>query len=133
MATAVVADLEDELNPTDKPAGPCVMVIFGAAGDLAKRKLAPALYNLAKENLLSTNFAVVGVSFDELSADIFREQVTQFLDKEDHGSDAWRWFNERLHYERGDFADENTYLCLAKRLTEVDSQFGTGGNYLFYL
>src|SRR5947209_2008605 len=133
MATAVVADLEDELNPTDKPAGPCVMVVFGAAGDLTKRKLAPALYNLAKENLLSTNFAVVGVSIDELSEDVFREQITQFLETEDHGSDAWRWFNERLDYERGDFADQHTYERLATRLTDIDAQFGTGGNYLFYL
>src|SRR5438270_9231007 len=128
MATAVVADLEDELNPTDKPAGTCVMVVFGAAGDLTKRKLAPALYNLAKENLLSTNFAVVGVSIDELSEDVFREQITQFLEKEDHGSEAWRWFNERLYYERADFADQHTYECLATRLTEIDAQFGTGGN-----
>ena len=133
MATAVVADLEDELNPTDRPAGPCVMVVFGAAGDLTKRKLAPALYNLAKEKLLSTNFAVVGVSIDDLSEDVFRQQITQFLDHEDHASDAWRWFNERLYYERGEFADENTYETLVKRLTDIDARFGTGGNYLFYL
>src|ERR1700736_2098587 len=50
MATAATANLEDEFNSTDKPAGPCVMVVFGAAGDLTKRKLIPALYNLAKEN-----------------------------------------------------------------------------------
>jgi glucose-6-phosphate 1-dehydrogenase len=133
MATAVVADLEDELNPTDRPAGPCVMVVFGAAGDLTKRKLAPALYNLAKEKLLSANFAVVGVSIDDLSEDVFRQQITQFLDNEDHASDAWRWFNERLYYERGEFADDNAYERLAKRLVGIDAQFGTGGNYLFYL
>src|SRR5947209_15926701 len=133
MATAAIANLEDEFNSTDKPAGPCVMVVFGAAGDLTKRKLVPALYNLAKENLLSAEFAVVGVSFDDLSPDAFREQVTQFLDKEDHSSDAWKWFNERLHYERGDFGNDDTYLWLSKRLCDIDARFGTQGNYLFYL
>jgi glucose-6-phosphate 1-dehydrogenase len=108
MATAAIANLEDEFNPTDKPAGPCVMVVFGAAGDLTKRKLVPALYNLAKDNLLPANFAVIGISFDDLSPEAFREQATQFLDKEDHACEEWRWFNERLYYERGDFANDVT-------------------------
>lgn len=133
MASAVIANLEDEFNATDKPAGACVIVVFGAAGDLTKRKLVPALYNLAKDKLLSSNFAVVGVSVDDLSDDAFREQVTQFLDKEDHGSDSWHWFNERLHYERGDFSSDGIYLSLAKRLCDIDAKFGTEGNYLFYL
>ena len=133
MATAAIANLEDEFTPTDKPAGPCVMVVFGAAGDLTKRKLIPALYNLAKDHLLPDNFAVVGVSFDDLSPDAFREEVTRFLDKEDHASEAWRWFHERLYYERGDFASDDTYLCLAKQLCEIDAHCGTQGNYLFYL
>ena len=133
MASAAVLNLEEEFNPTDKPAGPCVMVVFGAAGDLTKRKLIPALYNLAKDKLLPQNFAVVGVSVDELSGDAFREQVSQFLDKDNQGSDAWQWFAERLYYERGDFGNENTYECLSKKLADVDSQLGTGGNYLFYL
>src|SRR5690348_4019631 len=120
MASAAAVNLEEEFNPTDKPAGPCVMVVFGAGGDLTKRKLIPALFNLAKDKLLPDNFAVVGVSVDELSGDDFRQQVTQFVDKKDHDSGAWSWFRERLHYERGDFADENTYICLAKRLDQVD-------------
>ena len=133
MAAAAVVNLDDEFNATDKPAGACVMVVFGAAGDLTKRKLVPALYNLAKDKLLSSNFAVVGVSVDDLSGDAFRQQITQFLDKEDHSSDAWRWFNERLHYERGDFSRDETYLSLSKNLGQIDAQFGTEGNYLFYL
>jgi glucose-6-phosphate 1-dehydrogenase len=133
MAAAAVVNLDEEFNATDKPAGACVMVVFGAAGDLTKRKLVPALYNLAKDNLLSSNFAVVGVSVDDLSGDAFRQQVTQFLDKEDCSSDAWRWFNERLHYERGDFSSDETYLSLSKNLGQIDAQYGTEGNYLFYL
>jgi glucose-6-phosphate 1-dehydrogenase len=133
MAIAAVANLEDEFKSTDEPAGPCAIVVFGAAGDLTKRKLVPALYNLAKERLLSENFAVVGVSVDDLSENAFHEQVTQFLDKEDHSADSWHWFQERIQYERGDFGDEKTYTSLAKRLADVDARFGTQSNYLFYL
>ncbi|HVH87954.1 MAG TPA: glucose-6-phosphate dehydrogenase [Terriglobales bacterium] len=133
MASAAVLNLEEEFNPTDKPAGPCALVVFGAAGDLTKRKLIPALYNLAKDKLLPDNFAVVGVSVDDLSGEAFREQVTQFLDKEDHRHETWRWFNERLYYERGDFAEDSTYGCLSNKLSEIDSHYGTEGNYLFYL
>jgi glucose-6-phosphate 1-dehydrogenase len=133
MASAAVVNLEEEFNPTDKPAGPCVMVIFGAAGDLTKRKLVPALFNLAKDKLLPDNFAVVGISVDELSGDTFRQQVTQFIDQGDSCGGARHWFCERLYYERGDFADENTYASLSKRLDEIDSQYRTEGNYLFYL
>jgi len=133
MASAAIANLEDEFHATDKPAGNCVVVVFGAAGDLTRRKLVPALYNLDKEKLLSPNFAVVGVSVDDLNGDSFREQVTGFLDKEDHGSDSWHWFNERLHYERGDFSNDETYLSLSRCLSSVDEKFGTEGNYLFYL
>src|SRR5215813_8774868 len=133
MGISTALQLEDEFEVADKPAGPCVMVVFGAAGDLTKRKLVPALYNLAKENLLPANFAVVGVSIDDLSADAFRDQVTQFLEREDHSSEAWRWFNERLYYERGNFGNDDTYLCLAKVLGEIDLRCGTQGNYLFYL
>jgi glucose-6-phosphate 1-dehydrogenase len=133
MATADVVNLQQELNATDKPAGPCVMVVFGAAGDLTKRKLVPALYNLAHEKLLSANFAVVGVSVDELTGQSFREQVTQFLATEDQGSECWNWFHDRIDYERGDFGDQKTYESLARRLAETDSRFGTQGNYLFYL
>src|SRR5690349_2068975 len=133
MASAAVLNVEEEFNPTDKAAGPCVMGVFGAAGDLSKRKVVRALFNLAKDKLLPDNCALVGVSVDDLSGDSFRDPVTQFLDKEHKGGEAWRWFTERLHYERGDFGDETTYECLSKKLALVDSRFATEGNYLFYL
>src|SRR5215510_7282161 len=133
MATVAIANLEDEFNPTDKPAGPCVMVVFGAAGDLTKRKLVPALYNLAKEKLLPRNFAVLGVSVDELNTEAFREQVTQFLRDKDHTAEAWEWFTERLNYLKGDFGDPNTYTQLAARLDGLDHEHATESNYLFYL
>ena len=122
MATAATANREQESQPIGKAAGPCVMVLFGAAGDLTKRKLVPALFNLAKAKLLPQNFAVLGVSVDDLSLEQFRSQVTQFLPPEDHTIEAWDWFTKRLYYERGDFADPNTYSTLANRLADIDRQ-----------
>src|SRR5580765_3109767 len=98
MATAAIANLEDEFNSTDKPAGPCVMVVFGATGDLTMRKLVPALYNLEKAHLLPQEFAVLGVAIDDLSLEDFRKKVTRFLQAEDHGTEAWDHFQNSLHY-----------------------------------
>jgi len=133
MGISTALQLEDEFEVADQPAGPCVMVVFGAAGDLTRRKLVPALYNLAKEKLLPRNFAVLGVSVDELNTDQFREQLTQFLQDKDHTTEAWEWFTGRLNYLQGDFADPNTYAQLAARLGELDREHATEGNYLFYL
>src|SRR5882672_7710142 len=133
MATAAPVDRQDEQQQIGKAAGPCVLVLFGASGDLTKRKLVPALFNLAKAKLLPKTFAVVGVSFDDLSLEKFRDQVTGFLQAEDRGTEAWEWFTQRLYYQRGDFADPATYSTLTAGLTEVDRQHSTEANYLFYL
>jgi glucose-6-phosphate 1-dehydrogenase len=109
------------------------MVLFGGAGDLTKRKLVPALFNLAKAKLLPQDFAMIGVSVDDLNLEQFRQQVTGFLAAQDRTSDTLQWFRQRLHYERGDFADPNTYSTLLNRLANLDSERHTGGNYLFYL
>ena len=66
------------MSETKKTAEPCVMVIFGATGDLTKRKLFPALYNLAKEEFLPENFAIVGVGRQEMTSDDFRKCRRQF-------------------------------------------------------
>ena len=86
-----------------KAAGPCVFVLFGAAGDLTKRKLVPALFNLVRAKLLPNDFALVGVSVDDLSLDAFRDQVSQFLPTDD--TESRNWLRDRLLYERGDFGD----------------------------
>jgi glucose-6-phosphate 1-dehydrogenase len=133
MATLAAANRGQGNEALGRAAGPCVVVLFGAAGDLTKRKLAPALYNLAKANLLPKNFAVVGVSYDDLGQEQFRTQVTGFLQGEDHGAEVWDWFGQRLYYQRGDFADPVTYATLTARLAQVDREHQTEGNYLFYL
>jgi glucose-6-phosphate 1-dehydrogenase len=125
--------LVGEFEADGRAAGPCILVIFGAAGDLTKRKLAPALYNLVKANLLPGNFAIIGFSHDELSRDQFQSQLISFLPAEDKGTAHWNWFIERLHYVRGGFTDPDAYAALKQCLTELDIQYGTQGNYLFYL
>ena len=132
MGTIAAAN-QTEFVQAGKSAGPCAMVLFGAAGDLSKRKLVPALFNLAKAKLLPKDFAVVGVSVDDLSVEQFRNQVTSFLPAEDRGSEALAWFVERLSYERGDFGDANTFSALGARLMALDRERNTQGNYLFYL
>src|SRR2546429_6706890 len=133
MATAKTANLGSAFDQTGKPAGPCVMVLFGAAGDLTKRKLIPALFNLVKANLLPKNFAVLGVSVDDLTLEQFRAQVTGFLPAGDRGTEASEWFTQRLYYQRGEFADPSTYSTVAARLSALDQELQTPGNYMFYL
>lgn len=117
----------------ERAAGPCAMVLFGASGDLTKRKLIPSLFNLVKASLLPKQFVVLGVSVDPLSQEDFRKQVTSFLPSTDRGSQAWDWFEQRLFYQCGDFGELETYSALCKRLAELDQQFHTEGNCLFYL
>ena len=117
-------------------APPCILVIFGAAGDLTKRKLIPALYNLKKGNLLSDQFAVVGVARAELSDDEFRERLRGDMNEfatEDVEAQIWNWLAERLYYLSGDFADENTFTGLKDKLGQLESQRTTAGNVVFYL
>jgi glucose-6-phosphate 1-dehydrogenase len=115
---------------------PCVMVIFGAAGDLTKRKLIPALYNLARENLLSKEFAVVGFARAAMTTDEFRQRLTRDMqefatDQVDPG--IWDWFGKRLYYLPGNFGDQNAYRQLRSQLEQVDGEHGTRGNYFYYL
>src|SRR6266849_2021615 len=133
MAATTQTNLANDLGYTGRAAGPCVFVLFGAAGDLTKRKLAPALFNLGKAKLLPGNFAVIGVSVDDLSLEDFRNQVTSFLPAGTDSADALEWFRKRLFYERGDFADPDTFTKVRERLAALDAEQHTEGNYLFYL
>ncbi len=115
---------------------PCVMVIFGASGDLTKRKLIPALYNLSKDNLLSKEFALVGVARNEMSSEQFRDMISKEIGdfattKVD--PDLWHWFARRIYYISGDFDDPKVYEELARVLGDVDKEHGTRGNYFYYL
>ena len=111
----------------------CVLVIFGAAGDLTKRKLIPALYNLKKADLLSDNFMVIGVARAEMNDEEFqrrlRDDMNQFA-TEPVESETWNWLAERLHYLSGDFGDENVYSDLKARIGRERHE---QGNCIFYL
>ena len=115
----------------------CAAVIFGANGDLTKRKLLPALYRLAYDRRLSAGFAVVGISRTPLSDDQFREKmlesVKQFSEDTRFDEDVWQAFASGLYYVAGDIGDPGLYQRLAGRLAEIESTRHTGGNVLFYL
>jgi len=124
------------LEPTREPAGPCLMAIFGAAGDLTKRKLVPALYNLAKAKLLPKEFAVVGMARQEMSTEAFRakmsEDIRQFATERVDAA-LWEWLVQRLYYTSGTFTDSAAFERLKAMLAKVDKDHGTAGNYLHYL
>jgi glucose-6-phosphate 1-dehydrogenase len=126
------------------PAGPpCAMVIFGAAGDLTRRLVVPALYNLARSGQLSEGFQLVGVDLAASSADGWRqgllETLKQFtapggefqVDQIDHA--AWQWLARRMSYVQGNLNDPGMYRQLGEHLGHLDRTVGTAGNYLFYL
>jgi glucose-6-phosphate 1-dehydrogenase len=117
-------------------AGPCVMVIFGATGDLTKRKLVPALLNLAQENILSKQFAIVGFAGDDLDTESFRKTLGEELphfaaDRIDLKS--WDELAQRTYFVKGDFQDPEAYKRLQKQIEEADKAHNTGGNKFFYL
>jgi len=113
MAATTTANPDTPTEFAGKVAGPCVFVLFGAAGDLTKRKLLPSLFNLVRAKLLPDNFAVMGVSVDDLSVEAFRAQVSEFLPTGDDAAPHLKWLHERLFYERGDFGDPNTFTRLS--------------------
>lgn len=125
------------MSELQKTAEPCVMVIFGATGDLTKRKLFPALYNLAKEKFLPENFAIIGVGRQEIETEDFRQNIIADL-KEFIPNTAdkklLKWFEERTYYTGGDFDDDKRlFTDLKKLLAEVCKTHNIPENYFFYL
>ena len=119
-----------------RPADSCTMVIFGASGDLTKRKLIPALYNLAHDNLLSRQFALVGLAtrgYDtntvgsQLEADL-KEFSAMPVDPE-----IWEWLARRIYYVRGSLEDAATYVQLRETVTLAAAEHGVHDNLFHYL
>jgi glucose-6-phosphate 1-dehydrogenase len=114
----------------------CIMVIFGASGDLTKRKLFPALYSLAFRQLLPENFAVVGAARSEETDDEFKERMkasVQENSRDPFRDDVWELLANGMRYVALDFADEQGEDDLARALTELDRERGTRGNRVYYL
>ena len=127
---------DDTARVDGQAAGPSAMVIFGASGDLTKRKLIPALYNLSRHKLLSGNFAVVGFARKPGDTDSFRKQMRADIQRycdcvPDPG--LWDWIESRIHYVSGDVTRAESMAALAAMLKEVERDHGTRGNALFYL
>jgi glucose-6-phosphate 1-dehydrogenase len=123
--------LQDGLRIEPTP-GPSILVIFGATGDLTRRKLLPALYNLSRGQRLPARFSVIGVARENMPDDglrtIFRDSLREFADLQQEDEVA-RSLAERMYYVGGDFRDPELYQKLKTRLTEIDSISGA----LFYL
>ncbi len=121
----------------DPTSDACAVVIFGASGDLTRRKLVPALYNLAWGRSLPGGFAIVGVARREKTDESFRaelkEAVAQFSRRKPIDATLWSDFERGISYVRGAADDPNTYATLRASLERTDGERGTQGNRLFYL
>jgi glucose-6-phosphate 1-dehydrogenase len=127
-----------------KPADPCAMVIFGATGDLTKRLVVPALYNLARSKVLPENFVLIGVARAEETAESWRDHLHETLksfvgnaasafDIDQIDEVAWRRLTANLSYVQGDLAEPALYDRLRVVLDQAERNHGTGGNAIFYL
>jgi len=115
---------------------PCVLVVFGASGDLTHRKIFPALYALARRKLLPENFAIVGAARSEWSDDEFRDQMEHAVrefGRDDFDQDVWDWLAQATRYISLDFSDETRENNLSELLEELDEVRGTRGNRVYYL
>ncbi len=125
--------------PSPDRADPCTVVIFGAAGDLTKRKLLPALYQLAKEDLLSADFRVLGVSRETIGEDGFRSLMHTSLGQSDEIAEGvddsvWQSLSAKLHYVAGDLTSPDTYETVRRKLVELEAGLPPErANRLFYL
>ena len=140
--TAQVIESPPRRQPS--PADPCAMVIFGAGGDLTKRLLTPALYNLSRTKVLPENFAFIGVDHGEGTAESLRNHLHDMLenfvgkvaaefdvDKIDEA--AWKRLAEKISYVQGDFTSPELYEKIRVALAEAEKVNGTQSNVIFYL
>jgi glucose-6-phosphate 1-dehydrogenase len=120
--------------PTSEP---CGIIIFGASGDLAKRKLIPALYELARQKLLDEKSYVLGYSRSELTDEQFRAEakdaVTRYARTKPIDEAVWKSLEPRLFYHAADYGSDEGHAAAADRARELDAQFGTPHNRLFYI
>lgn len=136
MATVLENPLREGIR-LEKTAEPCVVVIFGASGDLTKRKLVPALYRLMQERLLPAEFAIIGAARTEMTTEDFRqkmkESVAQFSESKTVDDAVWDSFAKGMYYLTLDIGTAEDYQKLGALLEQVDRERGTQGNRVFYL
>jgi glucose-6-phosphate 1-dehydrogenase len=134
MAVAEVNPLLDGLHVRRRP-DPCILVIFGASGDLTAKKLMPALYSLSYRGLLPDKFAIVGAARSEETDDEFRERMKDAIKayaRDPFEEDAWQRLAGGMHYSQLDFADEQAEDEMRDMLIALDKERGTLGNRVYY-
>src|SRR5437870_6946986 len=113
----------------ERTAEPCIVVIFGASGDLTKRKLVPALYRLVQERLVPAEFAIVGLARTEMSDDEFRdkmkESVAEFSEAKKVDEEVWHSFAQGIYHVPADIGNADDYHKLSELLDRVDRERGT--------
>ena len=117
-------------------AGPCAVVIFGVTGDLARKKLLPAIYDLANRGLLPPTFGLVGFARRDWTHEDFGRVVYEAV--KDHArtpfrEEVWERLAEGIRFVKGTFDDERSFQQLAECLDKLDVERGSGGNHAFYL
>jgi glucose-6-phosphate 1-dehydrogenase len=121
--------------PQERTVRPCALVIFGASGDLTKRKLVPAVYNLAQSRMLPGGFAMVGVARRPLPdfVEQMKQSVAKFSRRKPLDEATWAELAKGISYVQGEFHAPETFAKLKAELETVDAQRGTGQNRVFYL
>src|ERR1700683_5021212 len=137
MSAIIQASPLEEFSQEPLPTGDsCVLVIFGASGDLTNRKLIPGLYNLACVGCMNPEFEVLGIGRTPMSSEEFRkktgEAAKESKDTRGFSESGWTDFEKRLHYMVGDINDPKFYVQLRVRLEEME-QSGSSPNHLFYV
>src|SRR6202046_3073228 len=134
MTANPLRDRRDRRIP--RVAGPCVLVLFGVTGDLASKKLLPAIYDLANRGLLPPGFSLVGFArrdwIDEDFARIAHDAVKAHA-RTPFREEVWNQLSEGVRFVPGEFADDEAFDRLAETVAQLDTERGTGGNYAFYL
>ena len=137
MSAIIQASPLEKLSQEPLPTGDsCILVIFGASGDLTKRKLIPGLYNLACAGCMNPQFEVLGIGRTPMSSEEFRkkngEAAAKSKDTRDFSESGWEDFEQRLDYMVGDINDANFYPGLRDRLQAMEKH-GSSPNHLFYV
>lgn len=134
MTSNPLRDPRDRRLP--RIAGPCVLVIFGVTGDLSRKKLMPAVYDLANRGLLPPGFALVGFARRDWENEDFAEVVHDAVkanSRTEFREEVWEQLLEGIRFVRGTFDDDEAFRRLKSTIAELDEQQGTGGNHAFYL
>jgi glucose-6-phosphate 1-dehydrogenase len=137
-------EITPEFNPLRLPsdrrlnriAGPSALIIFGVTGDLARKKLMPAVYDLANRGLLPPGFALVGFArrdwVDQDFAKVVHDAIAQYA-RTPFDEDVWKQLSEGIRFVQGEFDDDKAFAELKTTLDELDKSRGTMGNHAFYL